>query len=224
MPTTYAARASITAVVLVAAAVLAPRVAAAQEALTTGIFARTGFVITSLDPSSMSFAPQQVRGHGRGPGTLSIDGKYLGWTGQVPLAGFSGGLTVDARWFYARVGADIYQNPAILANADLFDARFSTIAWVSAGPRFRVGPVVLSAGVRIGVLLMNVTETATGRDWSAVDGVYAVDAGIQWRPLRWFEVDANVGHDFFGPTAATTFSVAANFGWSRTPATAVTPR
>ena len=196
--------------------------AAAQDALTTGIYVRTGFVVTSLNPQSMSFAPQLDHGHPRGTGSLSIDGKYFGWTSQTPLAGVSGGITVDARWFYARIGADVYQNPDLLANGAMFNSRFTTLAWVSAGPRFRVGPVVLSGGVRIGALLMNVTDTATGRDWSAVDGVYAVDVGVQWRPMRWLEIDTTVGHDFFGPTASTTFSVAANFGWSR--ATPITPR
>ena len=92
---------------------------------------------------------------------------------------------------------------------------------MSVGPRLRVGPVVLNAGVRFGAMFMNVTEvgpTREGREFSAVDGVFALDVGAQWRPTRWLQLDASVGQDFVTSLGATTFSVAASFGWSRGPA------
>lgn len=207
---------------------LAPSIAAAQtgvDPLATGIYARAGYVLSSLDPSTMSFFPQR----GMRDTAVRVDGihgKQFGF-GEMALSGFTAGIGFDARWFFVRVGADIYEFPTITGElADSFRARFTTLAWVSAGPRVRVGPVVLNAGVRVGALLMNVTEvgsTRSGREYSAVDGVYALDLGVQWRPLRWFELDATVGQDFFTSTGATTFSVAASFGWSRG-AAAVTPR
>lgn len=202
----------------------APGVAHAQtlaDPLATGIYARVGFVLSSLDPGAMSFLPQ------RGPRDLTapepLSGKQFGF-GEMALAGFTAGIAFDARWFYVRVGADIYEFPTIRGPLEeTFRARFTTLAWVSAGPRVRLGPVVVNAGLRVGALLMNVTETgAMGREYSAVDGVYALDVGVQWRPLRWFGVDATVGQDFFTSTGATTFSVAASFGWSRGPT--LTPR
>jgi hypothetical protein len=187
------------------------------DALATGIYARAGFVLSSFDPSQMLFLPQRVRG---GMAPAGLTGKQLGF-GEMALAGFTAGIGFDARWFYVRVGADIYEFPEIRGElAHDFRARFTTLAWVSAGPRLRLGPVVLNAGVRAGALLMNVTEvgpTRDGREYSAVDGVFALDLGAQWRPLRWFELDASVGQDFFTRTGATTFSVAASFGWSRGP-------
>ena len=188
------------------------------DPLATGIYARVGFVLNSFDPSSMGFVPQRgPRGSVTPPG---ITGKQLGF-GRMALAGFTAGIGFDARWFFVRVGADIYEFPEIgEAQADAFRARFTTHAWLSAGPRFRIGPVVLNPGVRVGALLMNVTEIGDrgeGREYSAVDGVYAVELGVQWRPFRWMELDANVGHDPFSQTNATTFSVAASFGWSRGP-------
>ncbi|MDB4929142.1 MAG: hypothetical protein JWM10_1626 [Myxococcaceae bacterium] len=207
---------------------LAPSLAAAQtgvDPLATGIYARAGYVLSSFDPSAMSFFPQRGP-HDTAARVEGIHGKYFGF-GEMALSGFTAGIGFDARWFFVRVGADIYEFPTITGEAvDMFRARFTTLAWVSAGPRVRVGPVVLNAGVRIGALLMNVTEvgpTRAGREYSAVDGVYALDLGVQWRPLRWFELDATVGQDFFTSTGATTFSIAASIGWSRGPA-AVTRR
>ena len=191
------------------------------DALATGIFARAGFVLSSFDPSGMSFLPQRgPRLRDSGALVEGITGKQLGF-GEMALPGFTAGIGFDARWFYVRVGADIYEFPQIRGEHEHdFRARFTTLAWVSAGPRLRLGPVVLNAGVRVGALLMNVTEvgpTRDGREYSAVDGVYAFDLGVQWRPLRWFEIDATLGQDFFTQLGATTFSVAASFGWSRGP-------
>jgi hypothetical protein len=195
------------------------------DSLSTGIYARAGFVLNTFNADSMLFLPQ------RGPrGSVApegITGKQFGF-GRVTLAGFSAGIGFDARWFYVRVGADIYEFPRINTDlADSFRARFTTHAWVSAGPRIRLGPVVLSPGMRVGALLMNATEVGPsrdGREYSAVDGVYAFELGVQWRPFRWMELDANVGHDPFTQTNATTFTVGASFGWSRAAAAPVTRR
>lgn len=199
----------------------APGMAQAQtgvDPLGTGIYARAGFVLNSFNPGEMLFQPQRGPRGSATPG--SIPGKHFGF-GRMGLAGFTAGIAFDARWFYVRVGADIYEFPEITSDlAATFRARFATHAWVSAGPRIRLGPVVLNPGVRVGALLMNVTEvgpTRDGREYSAVDGVYAFELGVQWRPFRWMELDANVGHDPFTQTNATTFSVAASFGWSRGP-------
>lgn len=187
------------------------------DPLATGIYARAGLVLSSYNPDEMLFVPQRGSRPGgmRPPGIL---GKQLGF-GEVALAGFTAGIGFDARWFFVRVGADIYEFPQIRGELEgAFRARFTTLAWVSAGPRLRLGPVVLNAGVRVGALLMNVTEvgpTREGREYSAVDGVYALDVGAQWRPMRWMELDATVGQDFFSRTGATTFSLTASFGWSR---------
>lgn len=189
------------------------------DPLGTGIFARAGFVLSSLDPGAMNFRPQRgPRGSAPPPG---LTGKQLGF-GEMALAGFTAGIGFDARWFYVRVGADLYEFPTIRGElAPAFRARFTTLAWVSAGPRLRVGPVVLNAGVRFGAMFMNVTEvgpTREGREYSAVDGVFALDVGAQWRPTRWLQLDASVGQDFVTSLGATTFSVGASFGWSRGPA------
>lgn len=198
---------------------LAPGVARAQwggDSSTTAIYARTGYVLTSFDPSSMNFLPQHTP-RDAVPGGMT--GKMLGLDREMALSGFQAGIAFDARWFYVRVGADIYEFPEIDGGAAAtYRARFTTLAWASAGPRVRVGPIVLNAGVRVGALFMNVTERRTNREYSAVGGVYALDVGLQWRPLRWLEIDTSVGQDFFSPTGATTFSIAANFGWSRSPA------
>ncbi len=203
---------------------LASETAQAQtvaDPLATGIFARAGFVLSSFDPSGMSFVPQRApRLRNSGVPVEALTGKQLGF-GEMALAGFTAGIGFDARWFYVRVGADIYEFPQVRGEYENdLRARFTTLAWVSAGPRLRLGSVVLNAGVRVGALLMNVTEvgsTREGREYSAVGGVYAFDLGAQWRPLRWFELDVTVGHDFFTQIGATTFSVAASFGWSRGP-------
>jgi len=188
------------------------------DPLATGIFARAGFVLSSFDPGSMYFRPQ--RGPHRSAPPPGLTGKQLGF-GEMALAGFTAGIGFDARWFYVRVGADLYEFPTIRGElAPSFRARFTTLAWVSAGPRLRVGPVVLNAGVRFGAMFMNVTEvgpTREGREYSAVDGVFALDVGAQWRPTRWLQLDASVGQDFVTSLGATTFSVGASFGWSRGP-------
>ena len=77
--------------------------------------------------------------------------------------------------------------------------------------------------MRVGALFMNVTERVPNREYSAVSGVYALDVGVQWCPLRWLEIDTSVGQDFFSSTGATTFSIAANFGWSRSAALPAAP-
>lgn len=210
------------ALIALAASTLATATADAQTAvdpLATGIYARVGFVLDSFNPSSMLFQPQRgPRGSARPEG---ITGKQFGFD-RMALVGFTAGIGFDARWFWVRVGADIYEFPQIRSDlADSFRARFTTHAWVSAGPRLRLGPVVVSPGVRVGAMLMNATEvgsTREGREYSAVDGVYAIELGVQWRPFRWMELDANLGHDPFTQLNATTFSIAASFGWSRGPA------
>lgn len=212
------------AVIALGASSLAPRSSHAQTGVdpsATGIYARVGFVYSHLELGSMNFVGQQRRSLSGPPGRpLGFDGKFLGWTRGIGLPGFSAGVAFDARWFYVRVGADIYDSPAVTGGGDAtnYRARFTTLAWVSAGPRFRVGPVTLNAGLRAGAMILNVTHRTEHAEYSAIDGLYAIDVGAQWRPFRWMELDLAVGHDPFTQMGATTFSIGANFGWSRSPA------
>lgn len=216
------------AVVALGLSSFAPRVSNAQVGVdpsATGLYARFGYVYSDLNLGGMSFTGERPRmGSGRGVRPPGFVGKFLGWDRFQGLSGFTAGLAFDARWFYVRVGADIYEFPEVTGanDAENYRARFTTLAWVSAGPRVRLGPVVLNAGVRVGAMIVNVTHRTTNDEYSAIDGVYALDVGAQWRPFRWLELDFAAGHDFFTAMGATTVSVGASFGWTRAPA--VTPR
>lgn len=197
---------------------LAGSAASAQEqapaavltaAMPSGVFFRGGFTVGSFDMQRLTFRPS------RGSRAAALSGKEFLQNGV--LAGGTFGLQIDSRWFYVRVAADLYQNPDVLRPGEA-SARFTTVGWVGFGPRVVVGPVAFLGGVRLGALLMNVaqndTATSSRRDFDAVEGIYAVDLGAQWRPFRWFEVDAAVSQDF-GVLTGTTVSLTANFGWSR---------
>lgn len=175
----------------------------------TGIFGRAAFSLGVMNLDELSFTAQRPHRGREG----SFSGKQLGW-GRHALPGFSLGLHVDARWFYVRVGAVLYDNASI--DGDSFDARFTTLAAISAGPRFVVGPIGLYGGARVGALFANVTERASGTEYSAFQGVVAVEAGAQWRPWRWVQLDVAVGQDVLA-LRATTVSIAVNVGWSREP-------
>ncbi len=199
---------------------LAPRSSHAQSGVDpsgTGIYARIGLVYSHLNLGSMNFAAQDRRMSSGSTRPQRFDGKFLGWDESMGLGGLSAGVAFDARWFYVRVGADIYEFPNVTGPGDAanYRARFTTLAWMSAGPRLRVGPVVLNAGLRVGAMIVNVTHRTEQAEYSAVDGIYALDVGAQWRPFRWLELDVAVGHDPFSQINATTFSIGASFGWSR---------
>lgn len=200
---------------------LAPRSSHAQTGVDpsgTGIYARFGLVYSHLNLGSMNFVGQERRMRSGSTRLANFDGKFLGW-GAMGLAGLSAGIAFDARWFYVRVGADIYEFPEVTGGGEAvnYRARFTTLAWMSAGPRLRVGPVVLNAGLRVGAMIANVTHRTENAEYSAIDGVYALDVGAQWRPFRWMELDVAVGHDPFSQINATTVSIGASFGWSRGP-------
>lgn len=175
----------------------------------TSIYGRAGFSLGVLSLDELAFSAQRPH-HAR---VGSFSGKQLGW-GREVLPGLSLGLNIDARWFYVRAGATLYDSASI--DSAVYDARFTTIASLSAGPRFFVGPIVLFAGLRAGALFSNVTERASGTEYSALHGIVGVDAGAQWRPWRWVQFDLTVGQDVLS-LRATTVSLAINLGWSREP-------
>ncbi len=198
---------------------LVPRSSHAQTSVDpsgTGIYARIGLVYSHLNLGSMSFEGQDRRVRSGSMRLPRFDGKFLGWDG-MGLGGISAGIAFDARWFYVRVGADIYEFPEVTAGLDAMNyrARFTTLAWMSAGPRLRLGPVVLNAGLRVGAMIVNVTHRTENAEYRGIDGLYALDVGAQWRPFRWMELDVAVGHDPFSQLNATTVSIGASFGWSR---------
>ncbi len=208
------------AMIALGASSLVPRLSHAQTGVDpsgTGIYARIGLVYSNLNLGSMNFVGQERRTRGGSARLPRFDGKFLGWDRDMGLGGLSAGIAFDARWFYVRVGADIYEFPEVTGSDEAvnYRARFTTLAWMSAGPRLRLGPVVLNAGLRVGAMILNVTHRTENAEYSAVDGLYALDVGAQWRPFRWMELDVAVGHDPFSHLNATTVSIGASFGWSR---------
>ncbi len=184
----------------------------------TAIYLRAGAAFSGFNLDAMTF-----RAQGR-PRDIpdAFSGKAV-LLGREWLPGVSVGVHVDGPWFYVRVGADLYQNPSITASD--YEIHSTTMGWIAAGPRVRLGPVMLTAGLRLGALLLDTarrdSDSSTSRDrsqqYSGLGALYAVDAGVQWRPLRWLELDATVGQDVLGPTLGTTFSLNASVGWSRAP-------
>lgn len=181
------------------------------DARRTGVFFRPGLVLTAFNADAMNFTAQRPP---RGiPATeRGFSGKDLGW-GRDVIVGASLGLEVDASVFYVRVGADLMDSPAVTINPEQYRSRFATHAWLDAGPRFRLGPIMVQAGARVGALLMNVTSRVDGQEYSAVTALYGVGVGAQWRPFRWFQLDAAVSQDL-SSRLATTVTVGASFGWS----------
>lgn len=184
---------------------------------TTGIFARVGVVTSMFNGAGLTFAAQTTRAEREARGIApAFTGKQLGW-GYLAMPGLTVNVAVDARWFYARVGLDLYASPAVSLQPELYRARHATQAFVSLGPRFTLSDrVSLTTGLRLGALLMNVTTTGNrDGEYSAVAGIGAVDVGVQWRPTRWLELDATAGHDLLSGLHVTTVGLAASFGWSR---------
>lgn len=183
------------------------------RASATGIFARAGYSLAVLDPQTLAFEASRVRDRSSGtaPG---FTGKQLGW-GLMALHGVTLSLQVEARWFYVRVGADMFVSPEVRDQPELYESRFTTLGWIGAGPRYTRGAWAFYAGFRIGALLMSVRGRNGGVEYSAADGLYSIDLGAQWRPTRWLELDVTVGHDFFSELGATTINLAAAIGWTR---------
>lgn len=189
----------------------APAWAQTVDARRTGVFFRPGVALTAFNADAMSFSAQR-------PSRLmptaarGFSGKDLGW-GRDVIVGASLGLEVDASVFYVRVGADLMSSPAVTITADRYQSRFTTHAWLDAGPRFRLGPVMVTAGARVGALLMNVTSHVDGQEYSAVTALYGLGVGVQWRPWRWLQLDAAASQDL-SSSLATTVTLAASLGWS----------
>ncbi len=201
------------------AAVCAAPDARAQgvDARATGIFLRVGPAVSGFGLDAMTY-----RAQGHHDVDRSFSGKQL-VLGREWLAGLSVAAHVDAAWFYVRVGADLYQNPT--PGTPGFDVRSTTLGWIAAGPRFVFGAFALQAGVRVAALLQDVERrvpdaagaTIRSQEYSGLGAIYAVDVGAQWRPLRWLQVDVAAGQDLLGPLTATTFSLTASVGWTRSP-------
>ncbi len=190
---------------------------AATQVGTTGIFARVGVVTSMFNGGGLVFSAQTTRAEREARGiTPAFTGKQLGWS-YMALPGLTVDVAVDARWFYARVGLDLYTAPSVTLQPDLYRAEHATQAFLSLGPRFVLSDQVsLTTGVRLGALLMNVsTPRNRAGEYSAVAGIGAVDVGVQWRPTRWLELDATAGHDLLSGLHITTVGLAASFGWSR---------
>lgn len=193
----------------------APARAQGVSSATTGIFFRAGFSLTVLDPSALAFTAARSREARRLSMPQSFSGKQLGWSREA-LPGASLGVALDARWFYLRIGAELYPAPTITVQPDRYRADVITVGWAALGPRFAWDRFAVHAGARVGAVVMGLRSGNGGLEYSAVTGIYAAEVGFQWRPLRWLSVDAAVSQDF-SSLAATTVTVAASFGWSRRP-------
>lgn len=201
------------------AAVCAAPTAFAQrvDAGATGVFLSAGGAVSGFGFDAMTF-----RAQGRRSDTPEgFTGKQI-LLGRSWLPGLSFSAHVDHRWFYVRVGADLYNDPT--PGVGEYSVRSTSFGWIAAGPRFVLGSFALMGGVRVGALLVDVERrvpdtTGSARDreqqYSGLGAVYAVDLGAQWRPSRWFQLDATAGQDLLGPLTATTFTLTASVGWTR---------
>jgi hypothetical protein len=179
----------------------------------TGIYLRTGISLSVLDPSALEFTARSGREARRRAQPMQFSGKQLGWS-RGALLGASLGVALDARWFYLRIGAELYAAPEITVETGRYSADIVSLAWAALGPRYAWGPFAVHAGARFGAVVMGLRSENGGLDYAAVTGTYAAEAGFQWRPLRWMEVDATFSQDF-SALAATTVTLAASFGWTR---------
>lgn len=212
-PTTAPAFACCLAVVCAAPSALAQR----ADAGTTGVYLSAGATLSGFGFDALTFREQ-----GRHGGTSDgFTGKQV-QLGRAWLPGVSFSAHVDHRWFYVRVGADLYLDPT--PGVPDFSIRSTTFGWIAAGPRFVFGAFALQGGLRVGALLVDAERrapdmagTASDRpqQYSGLGAVYAVDIGAQWRPSRWFQLDVSAGQDLLGPLTATTFALTASVGWSR---------
>lgn len=203
------------------AALCAAPTALAQraDAGATGVFFSAGAAVSGFGFDAMTF-----RAQGRRNDTPEgFTGKQI-VLGRSWLPGVSFSAHVDHRWFYVRVGADLYLDPT--PGAPQYSVRSTTFGWLAAGPRIVFGAFALQGGVRVGALLVDIERripemsgTTSGRSqqYSGLGAVYAIDVGAQWRPSRWFQLDVTAGQDLLGPLTATTFALTASVGWSRAP-------
>ncbi len=185
------------------------------DAGATGVFLSAGAAVSGFGLDAMTFRAQ---GH-RSDMPDGFSGKQI-VLGRAWLPGLSISAHVDHRWFYVRVGADLYLDPT--PGVPDFSVRSTTFGWIAAGPRFVFGAFALRGGLRVGALLVDVERSVSGtvdrsQQYSGLGAVYALDVGAQWRPSRWFQLDVTAGQDVFGPLAATTFALSASVGWSRGP-------
>ncbi len=187
------------------------------DAGATGVYLRAGATLSGFGLDAMTFRAQ---GRDRDM-PEAFTGKQI-QLGRSWLPGLSLSAHVDHRWFYVRVGADLYLDPT--PQVSDFSVRSTTFGWIAAGPRLVLGAFALQAGVRVGALLLDVERRTSdpasrAQQYSGLGAVYAVDLGAQWRPARWVQVDVTAGQDLLGPLSATTFAVTASVGWTR-----LTPR
>jgi len=193
----------------------APALVPVAPALPTGFFFRVAAAATSFNLDGLTFRQVGVPTDGT-PRAMS-PGKDFLHSGVLP--GVSLALAIDTAWFYVRVGVDEYVM-ASPVRPDQDDIRHVTLGWGSVGGRLVLGHFALLAGVRLGALVVGLTHQASpghpATDYDAISGVYAADVGFQWRPTRWLQLDVSLGQDF-GSLLATTASLGASFGWSRSP-------
>lgn len=182
---------------------------------TTAIYLRTGFSLTVLDPSALNFTAGREREARRLDMPRHFSGKQLGWSREA-LPGASLGVALDARWFYLRIGAELYPAPEITVQPARYRADVITVGWAALGPRYAWGRFAVQAGARFGAVVMGLRSSNGSLEYSAVSGTYAAEVGFQWRATRWLALDAAVSQDFSSLTA-TTITVAASLGWTRRP-------
>ncbi len=183
------------------------------SALATGVYARVGATATSFIPDGLTFRQTNVP---RDTPRAMAPGKDL-VLGSI-LPGVTLGLGIDTSWFYIRVGLDVL-TPATAVRPDLDNIHLSTIAWGSFGGRLVLGHFALLAGVRLGAMIVGLShqiDPSRAASYDAISGIYATDIGVEWRPARWFQLDATLGQDF-GSLLSTTASLCASFGWTRSP-------
>lgn len=179
----------------------------------TGIYFRAAGVFSVMDPAALTFSADSRSSARRVGMPLEFSGKQLGWRREA-MGGASLGVAVDARWFYARIGADLFAAPEITMQTARFRADVLSLAWASFGPRYAWRQFAVFAGARLGAAVMALRSTNDPVEYTAITGTYSAEAGFQWAPLRWLRFDATIAQDF-ASVGVTSVSIAASFGWSR---------
>lgn len=199
---------------VLAALLLAPTAAVAQGwTERTGIFFRTGPVLGAMDPSALAFTADSDPAATRLGMPRAFTGKQLGWSRGVLLGG-SLGVALDARWFYVRIGADLFEAPTITSRPERYSADVLSLAWAAFGPRYAWRQFAVHLGARLGAAVMSLRSENGRVEYTAIAGTYSAELGFQWRPLRWLELDAAVSQDF-ASLGATTVTLGLGVGWSR---------
>lgn len=181
----------------------------------TGLYFRAAGVLSVMDPAALSFAADSQSTASRMGMPLTFSGKQLGWSRAV-LGGASLGVALDARWFYVRIGADLFSAPEITVQPTRFRADVLSLAWAAVGPRYAWSQFAVFLGARVGAAVMELRSSNGAVEYTAITGTYSAEAGFQWAPLRWLRLDATIAQDF-AAVGVTNVSLAASVGWSRGP-------